>query len=135
MFRRIDEKVLVAGQLRPEDIAVAAAQGVTTIVNNRPDDEEPWQPSGAEIEAAARAAGLDYRHMPIAGGFSQPQVEAMAETLAAAKGTLLAFCRSGARSTYLWALARAHAGDAADEIEAKAASAGYDLSSIRAYLR
>ena len=131
MFRRIDDKMLVAGQIQPEEVAAAAAEGVTMIVNNRPDGEEPGQPAATEIEAAARAAGLDYRHVPVAGGFSQPQVEAMTDAIAAAEGKLLAFCRSGTRSTFLWALARAQAGDDVEELEAKAASAGYDLSPIR----
>ena len=135
MFRRIDNHTLVAGQLRLEDVARAAADGVTMIVNNRPDDEQPGQPRGAEIEAAARAAGVDYRHIPIAGGFSQPQIDAMAAAIESSGGKLLAFCRSGTRSTFLWALARAQAGDGAEEIETKAAGAGYDLAPIRSYLR
>lgn len=135
MYRQIDERTLVAGQIRPEQVAEARAAGVGMIVNNRPDGEEPGQPPHAEIEAAARAAGIAYRHIPVAGGFSQPQVDAMVEAIDAAEGKLLAFCRSGTRSTFLWALARAQAGDAAEEIEAKAASAGYDLSPIRSLLR
>ena len=135
MFRQLDERTLVAGQLQPEDVEGAAAAGVTMIVNNRPDDEEPGQPASAKIQAAARAAGLDYRFIPVAGGLSQGQIDAMAAAIAAAEGKLLAFCRSGTRSTYLWALARAEAGDEAEEIEAKAASAGYDLSPIRRFLR
>jgi uncharacterized protein (TIGR01244 family) len=134
MFKRIDERTLVAGQLWPDDIAAAAAEGVTMIVNNRPDGEEYGQPTAAMIEQAAREAGLDYRHIPVGGGFSQAQVEAMAQAIEAAKGPLLAFCRSGTRSTLLWALARAAAGDSAEEIAAKAAAAGYDLAPIRAYL-
>ena len=105
--QRLDDRVFVAGQIGPEDMAEIAALGVTMIVNNRPDGEEPGQPTGAEIEAAARAAGLDYRHIPVAGGIAPEQIEAMAEALDEAEGTLLAFCRSGTRSTYLWALARA----------------------------
>lgn len=135
MFRQLDDRTLVAGQLQPEDIAAAAAEGVAMIVNNRPDGEEPGQPASAAIEAAAREAGLGYRHIPVAGGFSQPQVEAMAEAIDACDGALLAFCRSGTRSTYLWALARAQAGDGAEEIEGKASQAGYDLAPIRGFLR
>ncbi len=104
------------------------------IVNNRPDGEEPGQPAGAEIEAAARAAGIAYRHIPVAAGFSPEQVEAMNEALGASDGAVLAFCRSGTRSTYLWALARAGAGEAADSLIAKAAAAGYDLRPIAAHL-
>lgn len=134
MFRRIDDKVLVAGQIGPEDIDAATAEGVTMIVNNRPDGEQPGQPAATEIAAAAEAAGIDYRHIPVRGGFSPDQVQAMAEALAASEGKLLAFCASGTRSTYLWALARAQAGDDRDEIVGKAASAGYDLTPLEPYL-
>jgi uncharacterized protein (TIGR01244 family) len=70
----------------------------------------------------------------VAGGISQPQVAQMVDALAQAEGPVLAFCRSGTRSTYLWALARARLGDDAEELSAKAAAAGYDLSPIRAFL-
>jgi uncharacterized protein (TIGR01244 family) len=134
MFRQLDEHVLVSGQIAPEEVAEAAAEGVTMIVNNRPDGEAPGQPTGAEIEAAATAAGIGYRHIPVAGGLSPDQVQDMADALSASDGKVLAFCRSGTRSTYLWALARAQAGDAADAIVGKAAAAGYDLTPIRTYL-
>jgi uncharacterized protein (TIGR01244 family) len=130
-MRQLDSTTFVSGQIAPEEIA---ALGVTTIINNRPDGEEPGQPDSATIEAAARAAGVDYRHIPVAGGISQPQVAQMVDALAQAEGPVLAFCRSGTRSTYLWALARARLGDDAEELSAKAAAAGYDLSPIRAFL-
>lgn len=135
MFRTLDDSISVAGQVTPADIAEAAAQGFTFVVNNRPDDEQPGQPAGAEIEAAARAAGLGYAAIPIThAGFSLPQVEAMRAALDAAPGKVLAFCRSGTRSTLVWALARATMGDAPDALAAKAEAAGYDLSPIRAPL-
>lgn len=130
MFRQLDENTLVAGQIAAADIAEAKALGVTSIVNNRPDGEEPGQPDGAEIEAAARAAGLDYHHIPVAGGFAPDQVEEMAAALDRAEGRILAFCRSGTRSTFLWALARkARSGDGA-EIMRRAAEAGHDLTPL-----
>ena len=132
-MRRLDQTTFVSvRQLTVGDVDEAAAQGIRLIVNNRPDGEEPGQPSSAEIEAAARAAGLDYRHIPIAGGFPPEQVEAMAEALE--QGPVLAFCRSGTRSTFLWALARAARGAPAEESVAAAAAAGYDLGPIRAWL-
>jgi uncharacterized protein (TIGR01244 family) len=130
-MKKLDEKVSVAGQIRPGDVA---ALGVALVINNRPDGEEPGQPSSAEIEAAAAAAGVGYRHIPVAGPISQPQVAQMAEALASAEGPVLAFCKSGTRSTFLWALARSRLGDGSEEIAAKAAAAGYDLSPIRAFL-
>jgi uncharacterized protein (TIGR01244 family) len=130
MFRTIDETISVAGQISPADVATAAAQGVRTIINNRPDGEQPGQPTAAEIEAAARAAGLDYVHIPIDhSGFSRDQVEAMTAALAL-PGPALAFCRSGTRSTNLWSLARGAAGDEPGEIATKAANAGYDVSGL-----
>ena len=41
MFKQLDEKTLVAGQLRPEQLDELRRHGVTMIVNNRPDGEEP----------------------------------------------------------------------------------------------
>jgi uncharacterized protein (TIGR01244 family) len=130
-MKRIDDKVQVSGQVRPEEIA---RLGVAMIVNNRPDGEEPGQPTSDEVEAAARAAGIDYRHIPMAGGLSLPLIAQMADALAAAEGEVLAFCKSGTRSTYLWALARSRMGDDAEELVSKAAAAGYDLSPIRTLL-
>jgi uncharacterized protein (TIGR01244 family) len=131
----LDERTEVAGQIRAEQIPALAAAGVSLIVNNRPDREEPGQPAGAEIEEAARAAGLGYRHIPISGGFNMDDVLAMAQAIDdAGEGKLLAFCKSGTRSTFLWALARSERGAEAEELIATAAAAGYDLSPIAAYL-
>ena len=135
MLRRIDERTLVAGQIRPDDLEALKAGGIGMIVNNRPDEEEAGQPSSAEMEAAARASGIAYRSIPVASGFSANQVEAMSEALENAEGQVLAFCRSGTRSTYLWALARAHEGDPAEELMQKAEAAGYDLRPIEPLLQ
>ena len=89
--------------------------------------EKQWIP-------AARAAGIGYRHIPVRGGFSPDQVRAMADALAASGGTVLAYCAAGTRSTYLWALARASAGEDAEEIVRKAAAAGQDLTPLLPYL-
>jgi uncharacterized protein (TIGR01244 family) len=127
-FRRLDAGTLVAGQISPGQVAEAAAQGVRLIVNNRPDGEEPGQPAAAEIGAAARAAGLEYVDIPIAGGISAAQVDAMAQALE--QGPVLAFCRSGTRSTWLWALARASTGADPATLLRQAAAAGYDLRTL-----
>ena len=135
MFRTLDSTISVFGQIEPEDVAAAKAQGFTAIINNRPDDEQPGQPTGAEIEAAAKAAGMDYVAIPVDhSGFNEGQVAAMADALQKAQGPVLAFCRSGTRSTYLWALARHRLGDDGEQLIAKAANAGYDLSAIRPVL-
>lgn len=129
-MKRLDERVFVAGQIRPEDLPAIKATGVTGLINNRPDGEEPGQPSAAEMATAAAAAGLTYRHIPMIGGLSAALVQEMAEALAEAEGPLLAYCRSGTRSTYLWALAEAQRGANGEELMRKAAAAGYDLSPI-----
>jgi len=129
-MKQLDGRTFVAGQIRPEDLPAIKAAGVTMIVNNRPDGEEPGQPSDAEMAQAAEAAGLSYRHIPMAGGLSAGLVQEMAEALGEADGPLLAFCRSGTRSTYLWALAEAQRGADGDDLIRKAAAAGYDLSPI-----
>jgi len=134
MFRQLDDHVLVSGQIDPADVAEAAAQGVTMIVNNRPDGEAPDQPAGAAIAAAAEAAGVGYRAIPVGGGLSPELVQEMADALGASEGKVLAYCASGRRSAFLWALARAQAGDDGEEIVGKAANAGYDLTPIRSYL-
>lgn len=131
-FRRLNENVLVSPQLELEDIAAAAAEGVAMIVNNRPDGEDPYAPQGDAIAAAAAAAGLNYTAIPIGhSGFSEPQVDAMIAALEQAEGPILAYCRSGTRSTLLWALAAAKQGETPDTIARMAAQAGYDVSPIR----
>ena len=135
MFRTLDDRVMVSPQITATDIEAAKAQGVTLIVNNRPDGEAPDEPQGAEIEAAAKAAGLDYVAIPVGNsGFSAPQVDAMASALTATRGKTLAYCRSGTRSTLLWSVARAKLGDAPDALKAKANAAGYDLTPVAALL-
>jgi uncharacterized protein (TIGR01244 family) len=131
-FRRLTENVVVSPQLAIEDIAVAAELGVCTIVNNRPDGEEPSAPQGDDIATAAAAAGLNYVAIPVGhAGFSEPQVDAMIVALEQADGPILAYCRSGTRSTLLWALAAAKQGEAPESIARTAAQAGYDVSPIR----
>ena len=131
----LSETVFVAGQIRPADVAELADCGVTIIVNNRPDGEEADQPSSAEIEAAARAAGVGYAHIPIAGAFSEEKVAAMGDALAEAEGNVVIFCKSGTRSAYLWALARARQGADVDEMIFNARQAGYNLGPILPWLK
>ncbi len=107
--RAIAADVCVAPQLSPEAMAEAARAGFRSVVNNRPDFEEgPQQPTSAQIEAAARAAGLEYRFLPVDGGYQSPEeITAFADLLATLPRPLLAFCRSGARSTRLYMAAQA----------------------------
>ncbi len=136
MFRSIDDRILVSPQIAVTDVVEAKALGVGLIVNNRPEDESADQTPGADIAAAAAAAGIGYVAIPIThAGFSINQVEAFAAALAqAGDAPVLAYCRSGTRSTLLWALAAAHGGIDPDTIAAKAAGAGYDVSPIWAQI-
>jgi uncharacterized protein (TIGR01244 family) len=134
-FRRLTENMLVSPQLALEDVAAAAALGVAMIINNRPDGEDPSAPQGDEIAAAAAAAGLNYVAIPVGhAGFSQPQVDAMIAAQEQAEGPILAYCRSGTRSTLLWALAAAKQGENPETIARTAAAAGYDVSPVRPML-
>lgn len=132
MFRKINDKISVSPQISLEDIAAAKADGVSLIINNRPDGEDPSAPQSADIEAAARDAGMKYIAIPIThSGFSGPQVDAMIAALAEGDKTL-AYCRSGTRSTLLWSLAQAKQGVDPDEIARLAGNAGYDITPVRA---
>lgn len=131
-FRKLSDIMLVSPQISLADIAEAKAAGITLIVNNRPDGEDPDAPQGDEIAAAAAAAGLAYVAIPIGqSGFSEPQVDGLIAALENNQGQALGYCRSGTRSTLLWALAQAKLGMAPNEIAAAAAQAGYDISPVR----
>jgi uncharacterized protein (TIGR01244 family) len=127
-FRRVTDRFEVSPQITPDEARQAAAAGVVLIINNRPDGEAPGQPTNAEIEAAARAGGADYLHLPVVGRPTPDQAKAQAAAVAAAKGPVLAFCRSGTRSITTWALGEAAAGRDKAELARLAAGAGYDLS-------
>ena len=131
-FKALSKDVFASEQITLPDVTAAKAAGITTIVNNRPDGEEPGAPQSADVEAEATAAGLAYVAVPIGhSGFSEQQVDAMIDVLENAEGPVLAYCRSGTRSTLLWALAKAKMGDDPDQITQAAMSAGYDVSPIR----
>lgn len=130
-FRQLDDAITVAGQIQPADVVEAAAAGYRLVINNRPEGEEPGQPAGGDIEAAAKAAGMAYVAIPVDhSGMRRDQVNAMKQALEGAEGPALAFCRSGTRSTFLWALARAELGDTPADLAAKAAAQGYDVSPL-----
>jgi uncharacterized protein (TIGR01244 family) len=132
MFRKLTDGIYAAPQIGLAEVAEAAAMGMTLIINNRPEDESDDQTPGAEIAAAAEAAGIAYVAIPVThSGFSEPQVEAMAKALEGANGPVLAYCRSGTRSTLLWALAESSQGGDPDALTNMAAKAGYDVSPIR----
>jgi uncharacterized protein (TIGR01244 family) len=130
-FRVLSDSFLASEQLTLADVAAAKSIGVALIVNNRPEGEAGDQTPGPAIEAAVRAAGMDYLAIPITPGtFNEAQVTAMCDALGGAGGKVLAYCRTGTRSTLLWALARAASGEPLEAIASAAAAADYDISPI-----
>jgi len=131
MIRQLSDRVMVSGQVAPHEVAGLAEQGVTVLVNNRPDGEEPGQPLASEIEDAAAAAGITYRHVPIMRGIGPADVECMQEAMRDAEGgKLLAFCRSGTRSALAIGLAKREQGLSADEVQRCLTDAGFDAGPI-----
>lgn len=122
----------VSPQITADDLGAAKALGVRLVINNRPDGEEAGQPISAEIEAAAKALGLSYASIPVGPmGVSPAHLDAFDAAIAANKGGVLAFCRSGTRSTIVRALSEARAGRPVDDIISEAAEAGYNIAGQR----
>ena len=131
MIRQLDDRTLVSGQIAPHEVAGLAAHGITVIVNNRPDGEEPGQPLAADIEAAAAQAGIPYHFVPIIRGIGPADVDEMQKALReAADGKLLAFCRSGKRSALVCALAQREEGASREDVEQRLSNAGFDHGPI-----
>ncbi len=104
-YRQISETYSVAGQILPEDVSALEASGFKSVICNRPDDEQPGQPSAASVEAAARAAGLEFRYIPVVSGqITAENVADQASALKELPGPVFAYCRSGARCTNLYGL-------------------------------
>ena len=123
----------VAGQLDRADIDALARNGVRTIINNRPDDEDAGQLPAAEAQKLAEAQGIAYHHIPItAASLSRADVDAFAAALDAAPQPVVAHCRSGTRSTLLWALTRLRAGAEPQALIAEAARHGIDIAALPA---
>jgi uncharacterized protein (TIGR01244 family) len=107
-LQQIAPDVCVAPQLTPNAMAQVAQAGFKSVINNRPDFEHgPDQPTSASLEAAAKAAGLEYVHLPVASGYQSPEeIEEFARLLDTLPHPVLAFCRSGTRSTKLYMAAK-----------------------------
>ncbi len=102
-YRQITDDYSVSGQITPEEVAAIKAAGFKSVICNRPDDEQPDQPSAASVRAAAEAAGLSFRHIPVVGGqMTADNVVGMAQALDEMEGPVLAYCRSGTRCTNLY---------------------------------
>ena len=123
----------VTGRLDRADIDALAQAGVRTIVNNRPDGEDPGQVPAAEARRLAEAHGIAYHHIPItAASLTRADVDAFAATLREAGAPVVAHCRSGTRSTLLWALTRMREGADPLGLIAEAARHGIDIASLPA---
>ncbi|HEY0197416.1 MAG TPA: TIGR01244 family sulfur transferase [Rhodanobacter sp.] len=134
-LKQLSSALCVAPQIRMDDLSTLAAQGFRSIVNNRPDGEAADQPDSASLAATADRLGLAYRHVPvISGRLQDSDVESFAHALAELPAPTLAFCRTGTRSTMLWALIAART-EPVDDVVRKAALVGYDLEPLRARLQ
>jgi sulfide:quinone oxidoreductase len=130
-FAKLTPCLAVSPQIAEADLGALAAQGFRAVINNRPDGEAEDQPESAALAAAARRVGLEYRHVPVvAGKITDDDVAAFAQALDEVKGPVLAFCRTGTRSTTLWALAEASHLDP-EAILVTAAAADYDVAALK----
>jgi sulfide:quinone oxidoreductase len=128
-IKRISPFLSVSPQIYPAQMAHLATWGFKTIFNNRPDKEKADQPLGVELAVEADKHGMIFVDLPIlTTGITERNVVDYGVEIARAYGPVLAFCRSGTRSTTLWARHEARRMDA-DSIIGFAATIGYDLSS------
>ena len=123
---KLTETVAVSGQIRPDVVPQIAEAGYKVLINNRPDGEEPGQPSNADIAVAAEQAGLEYHHLPVtAMDFPGSGIEQMADFFDDEQRPVFAFCRTGTRCTNLWIVTRPE-GEREQAI-ADARGLGFDL--------
>lgn len=131
VFKQLTPSLSVSPQLDAADVEAAARQGFRAIIDNRPDDEEPGQITAAQMEALAAEHGMGFAHVPvIPGKAGDGDVAAMVAALNRLEGPVLAYCRTGTRSTTLWALSQVGSQSAGKILES-ASAAGYDLSDLR----
>lgn len=126
---QVTDFLSVAGQISKDDIAQLAKSGVATIINNRPDNEEPGQLTAAEAEAEAKKHGIDYRYLPVTtNSITRAQVAEFEKLLLRSPTPILAHCRSGTRCYLMWAASRALFNrESPLKLVAQAAIKGYDL--------
>lgn len=133
-MKKIHDQFYVAGQISLDDMANFAEAGIKTIINNRPDNEEPGQLSAEQSSAAAKALGIEYHHLPMANGQALPDelVAQFKAVLDSSDGPVLAHCRSGMRSSFLWALGQIPTGAISVDQAIEAAQAvGIPLGNAR----
>ena len=102
-YRQITDDYSVSGQITPDEVAAIKAAGFKSVICNRPDDDQPGQPSADSVKVAVEAAGLAFRYIPvISGQMTGDNVADMAEALDEMDGPVFAYCRSGTRCTNLY---------------------------------
>lgn len=130
-MKPLTDYLSVSGQIRLADLKVLAAQGFKTIINNRPDGEAPRQPKSDTLAQRAASLGLNYHFIPVVPGqMTSDNVEAFKGVLDGNPGQTLAFCRSGTRSTIVWAKTQSGR-RSSTKIIGMASAAGYDLSAMK----
>jgi sulfide:quinone oxidoreductase len=130
-LHKLTEDLTVAGQIDPAEIPLLAAQGIRSIICNRPDGEAPGQPPFGMVELAAAASGIEVLYLPVvSNAIDGADVATFGKALEELPKPILAYCRSGTRSAVLWSLSEAGKRPIED-ILSKAAQAGYDLSALK----
>jgi len=100
---KLTEACSVAGQIQPADVEALKQSGFVTVVCNRPDDEDLGQPAATEISSACDEHGVAFHHLPISNaGMNAEMVKEFQQIVAESNGPVLAYCRSGQRSSVLW---------------------------------
>jgi sulfide:quinone oxidoreductase len=133
-MKKLSPRFFVSEQITTADLGVASAQGIKTIINNRPDNEAQEQPKSADLAAVAAELGMQFVNLPvIAGRLTDENIDEFERANRTLQGPILMYCRTGTRSTCLWALNEAKTLDI-NAVMATAAQAGYDLTAMRARL-
>ena len=136
-MRQLHSNLYVAGEILPQDIDTLKSEGFTTIINNRPDQEEAAQPNAAQMSELAKEAGIAYVHLPMANGqpLGENVVGDFRKLIVDPEQKILAHCRSGRRSSVIWALGAIAAGEVSvDDAIAKGVAAGIPLHNARPLL-
>ena len=136
-MKKLHQNLYVAGQINAIDFEQIKSSGIKAIINNRPDNEEPGQYSSVEASEIAKQHGIEYHYLPMANGQAMPEtlVADFKQVIDSTDGAILAHCRSGMRSSFIWALGQIPTGDiTVDEAIEKASAAGIPLANARAVL-
>jgi len=136
-MKQLFENIFVASQITAHDFPAIAQAGIKTIINNRPDNEEPGQLSSNEAQALAQQYDINYHYLPMVNG--QPLAETLVSDFKAITDStdepILTHCRSGMRSSFLWALGQIPTGQiTVDQAIDAAQNAGIPLANARTVL-